>query len=72
MDPTAIIALLTKTIGVATLAVQAGKDVAPYAKKLYDILFNKHDVTQEELDALEADIDRMSAELQKPIPEEEG
>lgn len=71
MDAAAILGLLTKVIGVGAAAIKAGKDVAPYAQKLYDVLFNKKDVTQAELDALEADIDKMHGELQAEIPPEE-
>lgn len=70
MDPVTIIALIEAAMKAASVAIQLGEDAYPFAKAIYDQLINGAVVTQSDLDALEAKIDSLSAELQVPLPPE--
>ena len=72
MDPLSIIAAINGAITLANAAVKIGQDAAPYVKALYDTVSGKApaDVTQADLDELEARIDALSDELQAPLPDE--
>ena len=70
MNPLAIISVISTVIQVAQAAIQAGKDAAPFINALRQTLGGTGEITQEQLDALEAQIDKLSDELDVPLPPE--
>lgn len=70
MNPIAIIGAIQTAISVAQAAIAAGKEVGPFIAALKRF-FSGDEVTQADLDALAAETDRLSAELQAPLPEGE-
>jgi hypothetical protein len=68
MSLASIVGTIGTVISVAQAAIQAGKDAAPFLAALKNY-FSKDEPTQEDLDALAAETDRLSAELQLPLPE---
>jgi hypothetical protein len=66
----AVVDAINTAINVGSTLIQAGKDAAPVAKLIYDTFVDKKDVTQEQLEAFQADTDRLSEELQAPLPPE--
>jgi hypothetical protein len=66
----AIVGAINSAITVAGALVQAGKDAAPVAKLIYDTFVGKEEITEAELEAFQAESDKLSAELQAPLPEE--
>lgn len=72
MSPASIIAAISNVINLAGAAAALGKDIAPYAKAIYDNLISGKEVTQDDIDALEMEVNAMHDEIQKPLPPEEG
>lgn len=68
MEAAAIIAAIEGAIKLASAAAALGKDIAPYATAIYDNLVNGKEVTQENIEALEAEVEAMHGEIQKPLP----
>ncbi len=68
MNPIAIIGAIQTAISVAQAAIAAGKEVGPFITALKRF-FSGEEITQEDLDTLAAETDRLSAELQLPLPE---
>lgn len=66
----AILEAINMAIKVTQAVIQTGQDAAPFIAAIRQT-FSGTDVTQEQLDALEARIDALSAELQEPLPPEE-
>ncbi len=64
-----VAAVIIKIGQLAPTAIQTIEDAKPFADVLYRTLVKGEKVTQEELEALEAKIDALSNELQKPLPE---
>lgn len=69
MDPLAIIALITKGLTIANMALEAGKDAAPIIKTILGVSEATQDgtVTEEQLAELEALLDAEIAEFNKPM-----
>ena len=76
MNPTQIIAAIEAVLGaVVTLAPDAIKleqIVGPLAQGIWDHLVNKKVITQADLDALNAQVVTLSANIQGPIPPEQS
>lgn len=70
MTAAAIIAAIESAIEIANVAIRLGKDAMPFVLAIRDMLSGKTDVTQADLDALEARIDALSVELQLPLDDE--
>lgn len=74
MDIAAIIEVIAKVIDLAVkvgpTVIKGVEDAKPFARVIFNNLVNKKEITPEELLAIEAQIDRLSAELQQPLPEE--
>lgn len=74
MDPITILNLISKAVTVAMevypIAVKTIEDAKPFAIRLYKEFSGKSDITDEELAALEASLDALSAQLQQPLPPE--
>jgi hypothetical protein len=65
-----VVSAINTAINVGATLIQAGKDAAPVAKLIYDTFIDKKEVTQAELEAFQAETDRLSEELQAPLPPE--
>lgn len=67
---TSILETIKTVISVANTAVQAGKDAAPYVTALYDTFTGKSpkEITQEDLDALRAQVNALHERFQEPLP----
>lgn len=50
--------------------IQGVEDAKPFAQALIDTLMNKKVISQTDLDALEAKVDALSAQLQEPLPKD--
>jgi hypothetical protein len=70
MNPQAVIATINTIITIAGAAVQLGRDVTPFAQAIYDTFVGGREVSQEDLDNLQARVDALHAELQEPLPPE--
>jgi hypothetical protein len=72
MNPTAIIAAITGALSTAVelapAAIKLEQVIEPIAKGIWDHLVNKKQVTQTDLDALNAQLAALSARIQAPIP----
>lgn len=66
----AIVAIVATVLQGAQVAVQVGKDAAPFLAVLKK-LFSKDAITLDDLDAIEADLALLNARIEKPIPPEE-
>ena len=69
MDPVSILKDVQLAIGLAKMAYDLGKDIAPYMITAYEIMFKNKILTADERDAMtkqefewRADIDRVIAE----------
>ena len=71
MDILAILSVVTTAISIVQKAYAVGKDVAPILASIYNLLFKGKHATQADLDAVIAQSDALSAELQGEIPPEE-
>lgn len=73
MEAAAIIAIVAKAIKVAVdvgpTVIETVENAKPFATAIYDAIKGKQ-VTQGDLDALEARIDDLAAQLQEPLPPE--
>ena len=72
-----VVAVIGAIAGVIKTAVELGptvikgvQDARPFAEAIYNILKGT-DITQDQLNQLEEQISRLSAELQRPLPPEE-
>ncbi len=72
MDAAAIISAIETVIKLASQAVQLEQDVKPFAELIYNSIGGKIEVTQTDLDQLATKSDALSAELQAPLPPEDG
>lgn len=64
------IALVIKEAAIlGPIIIKSVEDATPFAKAIYDMIAG-HTVTQAELDELVEKIQVLSAQLQKPIPDE--
>lgn len=63
-----IIELVAKGLTVVETLVQTGKDVLPTITALKNVVVGGEDVTQAELDALEAHLDAQLDEFDKDLP----
>lgn len=73
MDPLLVIAAIANAINAAAKlvphVVNTANDVKPFAQAIYN-MFDGTKVSQEQLDVLEAEIARLSANLQRPLVED--
>lgn len=71
MDPTAVITIISQVIKLAVdvgpSVIQAVSDAEPFAKSIYDSLFGATPPTQAQVDALEAQLDKLSADFDTPL-----
>lgn len=67
MDVEAILGVVTKGLNVAGNLLEAGLNAQPTVAKLIEVTTKGTSVTQEELDALEAQLDKQLAELEAPL-----
>lgn len=68
----AIIAGIEKAIQVGSVLLEAGKEITPIAKELYETIGKSPDeITDEDLDRLAAATDAAHAEVQQPIEDGE-
>lgn len=69
MDAAAIFALLEKGLTLIPILLQAGSSIEPYIERLIGIAQGgaTGTVTQDELDSLEADLDRALADFNQPM-----
>ena len=72
MNPATILTTILGVIDAAKQAINLGEDAAPFISALYDQLSGKtvDEITQADLDTLEAKVDALSDELQSPLPPE--
>lgn len=75
MDPTTIITTIATVINEAVTlgptVVKAVEDARPFAQLIYG-LFTGSNVTQAQVDDLLAQLDALSAQLQAPLPDDDG
>lgn len=71
MNASTILSAIKSAIQVATSLYAVGKDIGPILSSVHDILTKGDSVTQADLDALRAQSDAWSAEIQSPLPPEE-
>lgn len=73
MDAIAILEVLAKVVKVAVdlgpTVIKGAEDAKPFAQAIFN-LFQGKTVTQAQLDELEARIDDLAAQLQRPLPPE--
>lgn len=65
-----ILGYINTAIALANAAIAAGRDAGPIVAAIKK-LFGKEEITQADLDELAAETDRLSAELQLPLPDGE-
>lgn len=63
----AIILAIAKAISVASTVEKTVEDAVPFAEAIYNNLFKGQTATQEQLDALEAAVDQLHSDFQKPM-----
>lgn len=72
MEPAAIIttilSVLNTVVKIAPTVVQAEASLEPVAVAIYNNLVNGAAITQVQLDALEAQVDSLAAQIQVPLP----
>lgn len=66
----AIIAISTQVLTLANMAIQAGNDAAPFFAA-FRKLWAREEVTQEDLDALRAEVMKLADEFDLPLPPED-
>lgn len=75
MDPVAIITLIAQIIQTAVkvgpTVIQTVEDAEPFAQAIYNHLVGK-EVTQADLDALEAQLKTLSDDFQTPLPPDDA
>lgn len=67
----AIEAAIATAVELAPVAIKLEQVIEPLAKGIWDHLVNKKEVTQADLDALNAQIAAVSARIQAPLPPEQ-
>lgn len=67
----AIEAAIATAVELAPVAIKLEQVIEPLAKGIWDHLVNKKEVTQADLDALNAQIAALSARIQAPLPPEQ-
>lgn len=67
----AIEAAIATAVELAPVAIKLEQVMEPLAKGIWDHLVNKKEVTQADLDALNAQIAALSARIQAPLPPEQ-
>lgn len=69
MDPLTIIAMITKGLTIASMALEVGKDVTPIIKATLGLgeAAQEGTVTEEQLAEIEALLDAEIAEFNKPM-----
>lgn len=72
MNATAVFTIIEKGLAVIPLLIQAGAAVMPLVQRLTAVAKGGAEgtITDEELTALEADLDRSLAEFNAPLPPE--
>lgn len=72
MNTAAIISAISSVIKVAVdltpVVIKTVEDAKPFAEAIYNTLIGNKDITQEELDILQAKILELSNQLQAPLP----
>lgn len=64
-----VAAVIQKAVELGPTVIQGVEDAKPFALALIEMLGKGKVYTQAEIDALEAKIDALSAELQEPLPD---
>lgn len=76
MDPLSIIAtiegILSTVVKVAPVIESGVASITPFAEAIYNNLVKGNAITQAQLDALEAEVDTKAAEIQAPLPPDDG
>jgi hypothetical protein len=69
MDAAAILALIEKGLILIPILIQAGEEIAPLVQRLIDVARGAQDgsITDDQLNALEADIDRRLADFNQDM-----
>jgi ATP-dependent 26S proteasome regulatory subunit len=69
MDPIVILGGVSTAIEVVQKLINAGKDAAPLITTIFNRITNKKpaDVTQDDLDAVAAKSDQMTADIMRPL-----
>ena len=74
MDAVAIINAIAAAVKVAVdvgpSVIKAVEDAEPFATAIYDLIVKGTQITQADLDALEAKVDELADELLEPLPPE--
>lgn len=70
MNPAAVIAAIESVLAIVNALEKGVVLLTPFAQAIYDNLVNKTEITQAQLDALEAAVDAAAAEIQTPLPED--
>lgn len=68
MNLESILGVITKGLTVVGSLIEAGLDAQPKIARLIEVTSKGTSVTQEELDALEKELDADLAELEEPLP----
>jgi len=75
MDPATIIStigtVITEAVQLGPTVIKAAEDAEPFAQLIYG-LFTGTNVTQAQLDALQANLAALSAQLQEPLLPDDG
>lgn len=72
MDASKILDLVTKVISAANTALDIGQQAEPFIRKAGEIVSRKDVISQDELDALEKEVDDLSDQLDAPLPPDDG
>lgn len=76
MNPAAIIAaiegILQTVVGLAPTIEAGVTSLTPIAQAIYNNLVGGTAITQAQLDALEAEVDAAAAQIQTPLPPDDG
>lgn len=73
MNAIAIIGVVTSVVQAAQLAIEAGKSAAPFIQILARTFTgNRTEISEEELQSIQDQVDNLSTELQAPLPPEES
>lgn len=60
--------ILKTIVDLTPTVIKTVEDAKPFAEILYNTFKNGKDVTEDQFNALEAEIKRLSNELQQPLP----
>jgi len=72
VDPVTIMADIQLAIKLAKMAYDAGKDMYPYVKTAYEIMFKNKILTAEERDAMTKQEQEWRADIDKQIAEDDA